>query len=324
MNSLLATNNREESDTPSWLKDESSSSHASFIVGIIFIAFTIAVAIVGEWLISQIPKDFALNFAGNTVKLRADISIFFVWDLAAILSMLFYFGVYWYRAFSNTGPMSRGGGDVSVVGSAVGFMIFALLCIFASFLAGLAFAFSVPYSMETQLLLITLASLLILLADNSVGKRHSSKRTRLEFRLFVEFVDWPMFICFLVLTGFYVLYVSTENIQQFSAFMSGAIAFQIIAFNVAFAFLDRFTNVISRGKMAVLLTHDEKEMDVAFAADYAEFKRRWSSYWKYVSGTTPENEDTRNAAAPQGPDAVSKLGAVPNTGTNDDEKNHVG
>jgi len=170
--------------------------------------------------------------------------------------------------------MKSGGNDVVSVGYALSFFFGGLASLIIALLAGLAFAISVPYSMPTQLLLLTMAAYLIWLADRQIMTKHSDKKIQLEFKLFVEFVDLPMAICFTVLTIFYFSYVDQQNIQQFSAFMSGAIAFQIIAFNVAFAFLDRFTEVISRGKGAVLLKNDG-----LFARDYPDFKSSWWKHW---------------------------------------------
>ena len=170
--------------------------------------------------------------------------------------------------------MKSGGSDVVSVGHAVTFFLLGLACLVVALLAGLAFAISVPHSMPAQLILLTIAAYLIWLADRQIMTKHSDKKIQLEFKLFVEFVDIPMAICFTVLTIFYFAYVDQQNIQQFSAFMSGAIAFQIIAFNVAFSFLDRFTEVISRGKGAVLLKNDG-----LFARDYPEFKNSWWVHW---------------------------------------------
>jgi hypothetical protein len=182
---------------------------------------------------------------------------------------------------NQTSPLIR---SRRLFGAAIAFLVVGLIFLVLSFFAGLAFAVAAPYAMEAQLILLTVAAFLILWADYSVFSRHTDKKVQLEFKLFVEFVDWLMAICFTVLTLFYLIFGEQQNIQQFSAFISGAIAFQIIAFNVAFAFLDRFTKVISQGKTAVLLRHNGE-----FATDYHEFKESWWTYWRPNNGTSTQN-----------------------------------
>jgi hypothetical protein len=262
-------------DTPQWLKLDPSNSFRSFAYGIGFVVLTLIGAYLGELLIRSIPHQATLTFGGSNLQIRSDISTFFAWDMAAILSMIAYFIYYWIRIFfSSQGPMRAGGQDIKTFGAAISFLVCGMVFLSFSFLAGLAFAVSVPYAMGTQLAFLTVAAFLVLMADYAVYRKHTDKKIQLEFKLFVEFVDWPMAICFTVLTGFFLLFSTKSNIQSFSAFMSGAIAFQIIAFNVAFAFLDRFTTVISHGKSAVLLTHNGE-----FAKNYLEFKTGWRTHW---------------------------------------------
>jgi hypothetical protein len=270
-------------DVPAWLGDETSSSWQSFAFGIGFVVLTLLIAYGGERLIKGLPHQYTVTFGQSTLQLRADISPFFAWDMAAILSMLSYFIYYWIRIFSKDGPMRAGGRDVALFGGAIAFLVLGLIFLVFSFLAGLAFAVAMPGAMGGQLLLLTAAAFLILWADYSVVRKHTDKKIQLEFKLFVEFVDWPMAICFTVLSLFYLIFSDQQNLQQFSSFISGAIAFQIIAFNVAFAFLDRFTKVISRGKTAVLLRDNGD-----FALDYREFKASWWKYWQPGSAPAPK------------------------------------
>jgi hypothetical protein len=223
-------------DRPTWLDDDSSKS-SSFAIGVGFVVLTLVLAALGEFAIDSIPHQFVLNFGTSALQLRADISVFFAWDMAAILSMFSYFVYYWIRIFSKDGPMRLGGQDIATFGTAISSLIDG--CFFCYF------------------------------------RFWPAWHLRLACRMQVEFVDWPMAMCFTVLTGFFLLRGTPQNIQQFSSFMSGAVAFQIIAFNVAFAFLDRFTKVISRGKTAVLLRNDGN-----FANDYPDFKNSWWSQWR--------------------------------------------
>jgi hypothetical protein len=263
---------------PGWLTETSLDSRRSFITGFGFVALTVVIAMVAEWIIPQIPAKLNLAFAQNIVQLQPGLSLFFAWDLAAILSMLVYFAVYWARMFAPGGALKEGGTVIPLVGTAIALLVVGLLCLIIAFLAGIAFALSIPLSMPTQLIFLTLAAYLFWWADRRIMIKHPNRKIQIEFKLFVEFVDLPMAICFTVLTAFYFLYIKPNNIQQFSAFMSGAIAFQIIAFNVAFAFLLRFTEVISHGRTSILLTSDGE-----FARDYPDFKNGWWIRWSAPS-----------------------------------------
>jgi len=207
------------------------------------------------------------------------VSLFFAWDLAAIVSMIVYFIYYWVRTFALDGPLKSGGSDVRAVGIALALLLLGLLFLGGAFYAGVKFSQGETSMMPVQLLVLIAASVLIYLSDRQIMKRHSDRRIQLEFKLFVEFVDIPMAFCFGVLTVFYFVLVDKNSLQQFAAFMSGAIAFQIVAFNVAFAFLSRFTVFISRGSTAVLLNHEGK-----FAKDYPQFKNSWWQYWSRPLG----------------------------------------
>lgn len=270
-------------DPPRWLTEKSRRSWFPFVVGVAFVALTLATALAAESIINRIPPSVSWRFGQNLIQLQPQpgLSLFFAWDLAAILSMFGYFAFYWVRMFTKDGLLRRAGRFIPSLGTALLLFVLGEVFLFIAFLAGILFALSVPFSMPIQLIFLTLAAYFFWLADRRVMKKHPERKIEIEFKLFVEFVDLPMAISFTALTVFYFIYIEQHDIQRFSAFMSGAIAFQIIAFNVAFAFLLRFTEAISRGKTIVLLTSEGD-----FANGYAEFQQGWWNLWK-VSSPTP-------------------------------------
>jgi len=222
--------------------------------------------------------DMAESLLGNThvnpifsITFDASPSPYLIGDISASVVMLVYFGVvFYYEKNREDGAFTK---DAKTLTTFVIILyIFGIYSLIQSAISGAIFTFQKDGEAEIQeqLRYLLMFALSILFAELLLKFFHPNPKTRFRFELFVKFVDFPMTVGFFMLLALtYFAPVFAE--ANFAIFASGAIAFQIIVFNVVYVTLDRLPNQITATPKAILV-HPEGD----FSENFHDFATSWN------------------------------------------------